>query len=518
MERNVIIAIVLSLAVLLAFQALNPPPKPVPQEAEAPAEVGNTPAAPAAPPAPATAQPETPEVPAAAPVEEKTVRVETELYTATLSSRGGTLERWELKKYLDDAHEKNVRLLDGPGRYRPLGLGVDDDFSYASLPFAVSGGDVTLDVGTPTGTVVFTYRGDDYSIRRTYTFHYDSYHVELEDEVSGLPEYQITLGTDFGMFDPEGGYYSHVGPVLLEGVEREEITAKKLKATRYYTKDVKWIGIEDKYFFSSIVPMTAMEKAKVWRHQDSAAISIIGAPGTHSFLLYAGPKVMDDLAELGVGLEHVVDFGFFSIIARPIFWLLKTLNGVMDNYGWSIVILTIIVRVPFIPIVNKGQRAMKKLQTVQPLMQEIKEKHKNDPKAQQAAMMNLYKKHKVNPMGGCLPLVLQLPVFFALYKVLLVAIELRNAPWVLWITDLSQKDPYYILPIVMGVSMVLQQKMTPTAGDPRQQKIMMLMPVVFTFLFLNFASGLVLYWLVNNLLAIAQQAYVNYSKPKSETA
>ncbi len=175
-------------------------------------------------------------------------------------------------------------------------------------------------------------------------------------------------------------------------------------------------------------------------------------------------------------------------------------------------LLTIIVRVPFIPIVNKGQRSMKRLQKVQPLMQQIREQHKKDPKRMQSEMMNLYKKHKVNPLGGCLPMLLQIPVFFALYKVLMVAIELREAPWVFWIIDLSAKDPLYILPLVMGASMFLQQKMTPTAGDPRQQKIMMFMPVIFKVLFNNFASGLVLYWLVNNLLSIGQQIYVNKKK------
>jgi len=174
------------------------------------------------------------------------------------------------------------------------------------------------------------------------------------------------------------------------------------------------------------------------------------------------------------------------------------------------------VRGPFIPLVNKGQRSMKKMQEVQPLMAQVKEQYKNDPKRMQAEMMNIYKKHKVNPMGGCLPMVVQIPVFFALYRVLMVAIELRGAPWAFWIHDLSVKDPLYILPVVMGVSMFVQQKMTPTAGDPKQQKIMMFMPVVMTVLFVNFPSGLVLYWLTNNLLSIAQQIFVNRKKEPVE--
>jgi YidC/Oxa1 family membrane protein insertase len=192
---------------------------------------------------------------------------------------------------------------------------------------------------------------------------------------------------------------------------------------------------------------------------------------------------------------------------------LKLFYQISHNYGIAIIILTIIVRIPFIPLVNKGQQSMKKLQEIQPRMAEIKEKYKNDPQRMQREVMELYKKHKVNPMGGCLPI----PVFFALYKVLLISIELRGAPFMFWIHDLSAKDPSYILPIVMGITMVIQQKMTPSSMDPAQQKMMMIMPVVFTFMFLSFPSGLVLYWLVNNLLSIGQQFYANKKLEKQAT-
>ncbi|UCE71538.1 MAG: membrane protein insertase YidC, partial [Nitrospiraceae bacterium] len=208
-------------------------------------------------------------------------------------------------------------------------------------------------------------------------------------------------------------------------------------------------------------------------------------------------------------LEHLVDFGWFAFVAMPLFWVLKYFYSFTGNYGWSIILLTIVTRVPFIPIMAKSQKSMKKMQKVQPLMAELKEKYKNDAAKLQKETMELYKKHKVNPIGGCLPMFLQIPVFIALFNVLQKAIELRGAPWIFWITDLSVKDPYYVLPIVMGLTMVLQQKMTPSAMDPKQAKIMMLMPIVFTFMFLSFASGLVLYWLVNNILGIAQQFHTN---------
>src|SRR5208283_4201968 len=223
------------------------------------------------------------------------------------------------------------------------------------------------------------------------------------------------------------------------------------------------------------------------------------------------------LQQYHAGLEYVIDFGFFSIIARPLFWVLKLFYKTFHNYGVVIVILTTIVRIPFIPLVSKGQQSMKKLQDIQPRMAEIREKYKNDPQKMQREIMELYKKHKVNPMGGCLPMLLQIPVFFALYKVLLISIELRGAPFMLWIHDLSLKDPSYVMPIIMGITMVIQQKMTPSSMDPAQQKMMMIMPVVFTFMFLSFPSGLVVYWLVNNLLSIAQQSYTNRKLKTRET-
>jgi YidC/Oxa1 family membrane protein insertase len=230
-------------------------------------------------------------------------------------------------------------------------------------------------------------------------------------------------------------------------------------------------------------------------------------------MIYAGPKEYERLQKLHVGLEHIIDFGFFSILARPLFWVLKFFYKFLGNYGWAIVLLTIIVRIPFIPLINKGQKSMRKMQELQPKLSEIKEKYKKDPQKMQHATMEIYKKYKVNPVGGCLPMLLQIPVFYALYKVLMIAIELRGAPFLFWITDLSAKDPYYILPIIMGITMVIQQRMTPSSLDPAQNKMMMLMPVVFTFLFLNFASGLVLYWLINNILSIAQQFYTNKRIP-----
>jgi YidC/Oxa1 family membrane protein insertase len=509
--------------VLIGFQFLiakHQPPeqqaKPAVSEPAAKQEEAAKEAKPAAP-APVAPQP--------APLEEKEIRVENSLYSAVFSSRGGTVKSWEIKKYKDQ-EGKDVVLLPKPGPLPALGIGANTNFDLSRENFNVLGKDLTLDGNNKSGTIVFQYAKDGVSVRRTYTFYADTYKFDVSDEVTGLPAYWITLGSDFGEYEKVAGY-AHLGPALLAGSNLAEIkknnmenlnlmerflrwiSGKKPKTEVTYKDDLRWIAQEDKYFCAAIVPGTKGYEAKAWLLKDSPVVAFQGKAGENKFFVYAGPKEHDRLAKLGFGLEYIVDFGFFSIIARPLFWILKFFYRFIGNYGWSIILLTIVVRVPFIPILNKGQKSMRKLQELQPKMNEIKEKYKKDPQKMQAEMMELYKKYKVNPMGGCLPMLVQIPFFFALYKVLLVAIELRGAPWLLWIIDLSAKDPYYVLPIVMGVTMVVQQKMTPTSADPKQAKMMMLMPVVFTFMFLNFASGLVLYWLVNNLLSIIQQFFVN---------
>ena len=529
MENRTLLAIVLSVFVLIAsqyFLAKQEPPVPQQKQPAATAEKTAEKKEEAAKAVPAPVAVQTPSA------EEKEIKVENDLYRAVFSSLGGTVRYWEVKKFKDKIG-KDVILLAKPGSLPALAVGSNTNFDLSRVNFSVSGGDLKLDGNNKSGTLVFEYAKDGVSVRRTYTFYADKYEFDLTDQVTGLPEYWITLGTDFGIFDQTAGY-THVGPALLKGTSLEELTPKNLKEPKTFKDGLRWIAQEDKYFFSAIVPLSQVEEARAWTYNGSSVIALKAKPGEAKFHMYAGPKDHDRLEKLGLGLEHVIDFGFFSIIARPLFWILKFFYSFIGNYGWSIILLTIVVRIPFIPILNKGQKSMKKLQQLQPKMAEIKEKYKKDPQKMQAEMMELYKKYKVNPMGGCLPMLLQIPVFFALYKVLLIAIELRAAPFMLWITDLSGPDtlfghiPQWVpllsgsavgpLPIVMGLTMVIQQKMTPTSGDPRQAKMMMFMPVIFTFMFLNFASGLVLYWLVNNILSIIQQVFVNKSLAKQTDA
>jgi YidC/Oxa1 family membrane protein insertase len=249
-----------------------------------------------------------------------------------------------------------------------------------------------------------------------------------------------------------------------------------------------------------------------------------GQKATLDYTAYFGPKDLDVLHSLNLKLEHVVDFGWFDIIAKPLHGFLKYIYGLVKNYGIAIIILTILIKILFWPLTNKSYKSMKAMQKLQPHMAKIREKYKNDKEMLNQELMALYKTHKVNPFGGCLPMIIQIPAFFALYKILGYSIEIRHQPFLWWINDLSAPDrlnigidiPYVgglpILTLLMGASMFIQQKMTPVTGDPAQAKIMMMMPIIFTFMFINFPSGLVLYWLINNILSIGQQSYINRQK------
>lgn len=517
MEKRVLLFVVLTMVTLFLMQYLQPPVKP-PQEVPAGGVDSAAPAvAPEAPVSEILGAPggaESPEAPRKALTVEDTterlVSVETDLYAAVFSTRGGTLRSFELKQYRT-VDGSPVALLKDGARMRTLAIGVRDDYSMSERNFELQGDDLELTEEGRTGRLTFSYRGEGFSIKRIYEFSAGSYAIELEDTVTGLPHYQMTLGSDFGIFERDAQYL-HVGPVLLSMNDREEFKLGKVDKPESFPAPIKWIALEDKYFAGAVVMRDPMEEAVVGPEGGSTAISVRGAAGTHKMTVYGGPKQQASLEAVGGELKYLVDFGFFSPIARPIFWMLKKLYAVIGNYGVAIILLTIMIRVPFIPLVNKGQKSMKKLQELQPRIKDMKVKYKNDPDRMNKEMMGLYSKHKVNPIGGCLPLILQIPVFFALYKVLMITIELRGAPFAFWIQDLSLKDPIYILPVLMGATMFLQQKMTPTGGDDRMKKMLMWMPIIFTFISFNFPSGLVLYWLVNNLLSITQQFFVNRAK------
>jgi YidC/Oxa1 family membrane protein insertase len=474
-------------------------------------------------PAPASALPK-----AAPKVPEKTITVENDLYKIVFSSWGASIKQVELKKYKDD--KGNPIVLKGDNVLPPLSIGLDEGFQFAGVDFSVIGSDIKLDAGTKTANLIFEYNSGGILIRRTYSFSLGNYAMALKDEVKGTDSYVVTLGKDFGIFNKEGA--DHHGPVILKDADRIALAAKDLKEIKVYKDGVKWIAQEDKYFTAFIVPKVAFDEARAWAKDNDAMVDLRMKGGENSYVIYAGPKEYEVLETYQSGMEHVIDFGFFSIIARPLFWVLKFFYGLTHNYGIAIIILTIATRIPFFPLISKGQKSMKKLAALQPRMAEIKEKYQSDPQKMQREMRDLYKNNDVSPLGGCLPMLLQMPVFFALYSILSTAIELRQAPFMLWIQDLAAPDTLFghipqavpflggfalgPLPLLMGATTFIQQKMTPSAADPKQQKIMLLMPIMFTFIFLNFSSGLVLYWLINNILSIAQQFYINKKadKPK----
>ncbi|CAD5107093.1 membrane protein insertase YidC [Zestomonas carbonaria] len=279
-----------------------------------------------------------------------------------------------------------------------------------------------------------------------------------------------------------------------------------------------WVAWLQHYFVTAWIPAKDSNNVLQTR-KDGQGNYIIGFTGPTlsvaagsqaetSATLYAGPKIQKHLKELSPGLELTVDYGILWFIAQPIFWLLEHIHSLLGNWGWSIIVLTIIIKLAFFPLSAASYKSMARMRAVSPKLQSLKEQYGDDRQKMSQAMMELYKKEKINPLGGCLPILVQMPVFLALYWVLLESVEMRQAPWLLWITDLSIKDPYFLLPIIMGATMFIQQQLNPTPPDPMQAKVMKLMPIIFTFFFLWFPAGLVLYWVVNNILSIAQQWYI----------
>jgi YidC/Oxa1 family membrane protein insertase len=276
-----------------------------------------------------------------------------------------------------------------------------------------------------------------------------------------------------------------------------------------------WVAMVQHYFVGAWLPQGDIPREffarKVGADMYTAGVILpvaaiaAGETGRIGTRLYAGPQEQDHLAGIAEGLGLVVDYGWLTMIAAPLFWVLSWFHSLTGNWGWAIVLVTVLIKLAFFPLSAASYKSMAKMRVLGPRMQRLKELYGHDKAKMQQEVMEMYKKEKINPLGGCLPILVQIPVFIALYWVLLGSVEMRHAPWLGWIQDLSAKDPYFILPIVMGLSMLVQMKLNPAPPDPLQAKIMMALPIVFTFMFMWFPSGLVLYWVVNNILSIAQQ-------------
>ncbi len=541
MEKRVIVFLIVSLAVIIGYDfllkgmGLVPAPEPIqeapPSErataAREPAQPRETPAnsgnRPAGSPKDISLSRTGPQSETGSASEEQTIEVNTELFRAKFSNRGAVLTSWQLKRYTTASEQgaQPVELVYSGGRFKgPLSLTVNEQEINSNLGtslYHVTQDVAQLDGAHPTGHVTFHYHDvqKNLEVEKQLTFHHDTYVVDVAVRTQGLSApVDVTLGTNFGIVEWGEGFIGLMGSASLVD---DKVLKETPEGEAERKGDVKWSAIQDKYFLSVLMPEKA--SAALAKKEGDKLVSAgvrFASPAntsTMSMQLYAGPKEYDTLKSLNVGLEDTIDFGWFvfgswglvKAVAKPIFYVLRFLYEFTHNYGVTIILLTLAIKLMFVPLQYKSYKSMKQMQVIQPKVLALQTKLKDDRERLNKELIKLYKDHKVNPVGGCLPMVLQMPVFVALFNILYMTIDLRQAPFMLWIKDLSVQDPYYVLPIIMGATMVIQQKITPTTMDPTQAKIMLFLPVFMTFLFVNFPAGLVLYWLTNNVLTITQQ-------------
>ncbi|MBF8250675.1 MAG: yidC [Deltaproteobacteria bacterium] len=526
MEKRAVLAVVLSLLVLLGYQYIFAPKEPI--VAEKAASISGTQektAEPAGAKTPALEHPKAegamhPSLPQGEGLAGKDIIVETDTIRAVLNTKSASVKSWTLKRYKDKANGiVSVELVPPGKRQLELvstenGSQSPDNLIYVSDKESLNGA----------GSITFTaMRPDGTKVRKTFTFTENSYkaglNVSYENTGSSVITERPALSMSMISKVADRGELFHE-MAFLSGKDLKRIHADKIKDEKAGSGEIEWAYLGDKYFITAVMPTSGGDaevySKKVGEELFEASLvfrSLQIKPGETKVMeygLYFGPKEVGILKAAGSKLERAIDLGFFDLIAYPMLLSFKWMYEVIPNYGVVVILLTVLIKILFWPLSQKSYKSMKDMQKVAPLMEQIREKYKDDKERLNKEVMDLYKRHKVNPLGGCLPMILQIPVFFALYAVVGGAVELRHAPFILWITDLSAKDPYYVTPVIMGATMFIQQKMTPSAtADPMQQKVMMLMPVIFTFMFLNFSSGLVLYWLINNVLSIGQQHYVN---------
>ncbi len=556
-QARLFIAIGISFAVFFVwsiFFAPKPPEKaPEPPQETAQTEPGAPPAAEQEPPPTASTQAPSPSEP---PVTDqpqetslaaaRTIHIDTGLYRIELSEHGAAVKSIVLKNYREtiDKDSELKELIDAQTRGGSALLAYRDsrDYKIEDADFSIDQSQDLINVGSKPQVVTFRHQTENgVIIEKAYTFHSDSYlfdlTVRIVNQGSQPVQGQLSLALR-NVMHKDVGRYGFSGPSGLIGGELEQVKIKDIDEKPIIDGDIQWVAIEDQYFMTSIIPAKAMAGQMMLDYKDEQLQNKLAFRTNElqpaekqefNFKLFMGPKSLSLLRKLNNDLDRAIDFGWVDFFAKPCLMLMNFIYRFIPNYGIAIIILTLITRGMFWPLAKKSYKSMGEMRKLQPLMQEIREKYKGDKARMNQEMMNLYRTYKVNPMGGCLPMLIQLPVFFALYRMLYQAIELRHAPFFGWITDLSAPDrlfdfgvkiplmepPYGIpvLTIIMGASMILQQKMTPTPGDPTQAKMMMLMPVIFTVIFVNFSSGLVLYWLVSNIFSIAQQYY---TQKKSE--
>jgi len=460
------------------------------------------------------------------------IRVRTDVLDIAIDPRGGDIVDLRLPQYprSQDRPDVPFQLFERSGeRTYEAQSGLIGDKASGRPLYQSAQPRYVLGEGQEQLVVDLTYSEDGVSYIKRFSFDRGDYDFKVSYLIDNQSDKPWT-GHMFGQLkrdsskDPSSskatGTATYLGAALwtkdepYTKVSMGDMDDKSLKKT----VEGGWIAWLQHYFVTAWIPPEGQTN-QVQTRKDSQGNYIIGftgpavsvAPGSQgqtSATLYAGPKSQDQLEELSPGLRLTVDYGILWFIAQPIFWLLQHIHALLGNWGWSIIALTVIIKLAFFPLSAASYKSMARMRAVSPKMQALKEQFGDDRQKMSQAMMELYKKEKINPLGGCLPIVVQMPVFLSLYWVLLESVEMRQAPWMFWITDLTIKDPFFILPIIMGLTMFIQQQLNPTPPDPMQAKVMKLLPIIFTFFFLWFPAGLVLYWVVNNCLSIAQQWYI----------
>ena len=543
MEKRALIAVVISLVILVVYQELVVR-RFFPQELE---RIGSeaAPTAPAGPNPPPVAPEHPAELGAARadaqpPAAAQHVSVDTDLYHAVFTSDGARLESFQLKKYrttVDPQSPPQETVVPGQNGELPFGVELrgTKTLSDAGAAYTVEGKDLTL-TSDQSGTLDFVWHMNGATIRKRFTFHGDRYQFSMDVGVQDAPPEYNEIGVAWIKAEdtpPQPG--SEVvfdRAIRLEGRKLFEDNFTKLADGKIYPEkgsntEVVWAGYAGRHFVASMIPIDVQHQ-RLWlklRGQTVEEQLLFPRPAGGADVkleVYIGPKDFDVLEKVGHDLSRAVNLGMFGFIAVPLLHVLQFSHTVTGNYGIDIIVLTVIIKVLFLPLTKRSFESMRAMQKLQPQMAKIREKFKDDSDQMNKEIMELYRRHKVNPLGGCLPMILQIPVFFGLYSALMNAVELRHAAFAFWIVDLAAPDrlgtlqlPFVqhpgipVLTLLMGGSMFMQQWMTPTAGDPAQQRVMMFMPLMFTFMFVNFPAGLALYWLVNNVLTIAQQYYIN---------
>jgi YidC/Oxa1 family membrane protein insertase len=533
--QRLILLFIFGFSVLMLWEAWDREHRPKPPPAVPAAQ-----SVPGVPPAPASGGPATPAatpssaVPtsAAAATQGETIRLSTDLVIAEIDTLGGTLKRLELLRHKDSNEpDKNFVLISPAHHYEAQSGLTRDGGPNHRTQWQAKPGPRTLEAGADALELRLSAPGGDgLEVEKIYRLHRNSYVIDVAMELrnrSGAPisTYAYFQLTHDGK--PEGnrnsvaetfGAQSFTGFAVYSDEHKfQKVPPSDLdKGKGDYVKEAKdgWLAFIQHYFVSAwLVPANQPRDYKMEKRQDgtysaNAVVRVDVSPGASQTVtapLYAGPQEKRRLEAAAPGLDLVVDYGWLAIIAWPLFWLLEKLHALTGNWGVAIILLTVLIKLIFFPLSAASYKSMAKMKLITPRLTKIREMHANDRQKMNQAMMELYKTEKINPLGGCFPIVVQIPVFIALYWVLLAAIELRHAPFMLWIHDLSALDPYFVLPILMTITMVLQTRMNPTPPDPVQAKVMQFMPFVFSIFFFFFPAGLVLYWLVNNILSILQQ-------------